>query len=250
MFLRILELYTGILFLTTNRIGVLDEAFMSRTHTQLYYPPLEKEQSLKIWETNLKKLVRRKRETIHVDIDRVLAYASDHYQANADKATRWNGRQIRNACLAAYALAEYESFGEASEDQYVAAFSNSSPVVRLDVTHFQKIDAAMHEFNDYMTTVCGEDFSGLARNRMERDDDYEAPRRYADYHYGQSPPPRQTPMRMGPYSPGESSAPYFPTESPASPFNGGYRDSRWMQRNPSDYQQGPQGPPDQRWRNN
>jgi len=36
VFLRILEYYSGILFLTTNRVGTIDEAFKSRIHVSLY----------------------------------------------------------------------------------------------------------------------------------------------------------------------------------------------------------------------
>ena len=38
VFLRVLEYYAGILFLTTNRIGDFDEAFTSRIHMRLFYP--------------------------------------------------------------------------------------------------------------------------------------------------------------------------------------------------------------------
>lgn len=43
VFLRVLEYYNGLLFLTTNRVGTIDEAFKSRIHLSLYYvsiPPL------------------------------------------------------------------------------------------------------------------------------------------------------------------------------------------------------------------
>lgn len=40
VFLRVLEYFTGMLFLTTNRVGAFDEAFKSRIHISLYYPPL------------------------------------------------------------------------------------------------------------------------------------------------------------------------------------------------------------------
>jgi len=178
VFLRILELYTGILFLTTNRIGVLDEAFMSRIHTQLYYPPLEYEQSMKIWETNLKKLQRRKGTTMNIDIDGILNFAKSHFATNVDKATRWNGRQIRNACQAAAALTEHEAFGM-NDGIHTPDSSFSQPVARLEIRHFQKVDNAMREFHEYMANVCGEDFSGVARMKGERDDDYE-PRRYPE----------------------------------------------------------------------
>lgn len=36
IFLRALEFYSGILFLTTNRVGTIDEAFKSRIHISLY----------------------------------------------------------------------------------------------------------------------------------------------------------------------------------------------------------------------
>ncbi|CEN62310.1 Putative AAA family ATPase [Aspergillus calidoustus] len=39
VFLRVLEYYSGILFLTTNRVGNMGEAFESRIHINLYYPP-------------------------------------------------------------------------------------------------------------------------------------------------------------------------------------------------------------------
>ena len=42
VFLRTLEYYSGILFLTTNRVGALDPAFKSRIHISLYYPNLTK----------------------------------------------------------------------------------------------------------------------------------------------------------------------------------------------------------------
>lgn len=37
VFLRVLEYYNGLLFLTTNRVGAVDEAFKSRIHLSLYY---------------------------------------------------------------------------------------------------------------------------------------------------------------------------------------------------------------------
>jgi hypothetical protein len=37
VFLRVLEYYNGLLFLTTNRVGTIDEAFKSRIHISLYY---------------------------------------------------------------------------------------------------------------------------------------------------------------------------------------------------------------------
>lgn len=38
VFLRSLEYYAGVLFLTTNRVGSIDQAFKSRIHLSVYYP--------------------------------------------------------------------------------------------------------------------------------------------------------------------------------------------------------------------
>ena len=50
VFLRALEYYSGILIMTTTRVGTVDEAFRSRIHLTLYFPPLDRAQFLKIWE--------------------------------------------------------------------------------------------------------------------------------------------------------------------------------------------------------
>lgn len=39
----VLKYYNGILFLTTNRVGTLDEAFKSRVHLSLYYPAVRQD---------------------------------------------------------------------------------------------------------------------------------------------------------------------------------------------------------------
>jgi hypothetical protein len=216
VFLRILELYTGILFLTTNRIGVLDEAFMSRIHTQLYYPPLEFDQSMKIWATNLKKLAKRKRGTMQINEDQILKFAKNHFAQNEGKMTRWNGRQIRNACQAAAALTEHEAFdGCINDGIHTPDPSAIQDVALLEVRHFQKVDNAMREFHEYMTSVCGEDFSGGARMRMERDDSFKTKveredeyeprdRRYQEQRFaGHDPAPLPRSPKPDPYGPEE-----------------------------------------------
>ncbi|KAL3298182.1 P-loop containing nucleoside triphosphate hydrolase protein [Colletotrichum asianum] len=68
-FLRALEYYDGILFLTTNRVGSFDDAFISRIHIQLYYPDFSDEERQKVWKTFINKLVRERGETIRLTID-------------------------------------------------------------------------------------------------------------------------------------------------------------------------------------
>lgn len=51
IFLRMLEYFQGVLFLTTNRLAEIDEAFHSRIHVSLQYPGLNKESRKHIWRT-------------------------------------------------------------------------------------------------------------------------------------------------------------------------------------------------------
>ena len=50
IFLRTLEYYQGILFLTTNRVKNMDDAFHSRIHISLEYPPLDRPARKKVWQ--------------------------------------------------------------------------------------------------------------------------------------------------------------------------------------------------------
>lgn len=53
VFLRKLEYYEGVLFLTTNRVMEFDEAVLSRIHLKIKYPELTKDARRKIWESFL-----------------------------------------------------------------------------------------------------------------------------------------------------------------------------------------------------
>ena len=108
VFLRVLEYYTGILFLTTNRVGAFDMAFKSRIHINLYYPPLTARQTLDIWKMNLDALRERRKDSLSIARPKIIQFAKDHYTSMRKKDMQWNGRQIRNAVQTAVALAEHE----------------------------------------------------------------------------------------------------------------------------------------------
>lgn len=56
IFLRVLEYYEGLLFLTTNRVDNIDAAFQSRIHISMAYPDLTTESRRHIWENFLRGL--------------------------------------------------------------------------------------------------------------------------------------------------------------------------------------------------
>jgi hypothetical protein len=90
-FLRALEFYDGILFLTTNRVGSFDDAFISRVHIQLYYPDFTDEQRQQVWKTFIDKLATDRGDYMRLNID------AKEYLRGADmRALKWNGREIRN----------------------------------------------------------------------------------------------------------------------------------------------------------
>lgn len=54
VFLRVLEYYEGIMFLTTNRVETFDPAFQSRIHISIDYPELSSESRRLVWKNFLK----------------------------------------------------------------------------------------------------------------------------------------------------------------------------------------------------
>lgn len=104
VFLRVLEYYSGILFLTTNRVGIMDQAFRSRIHLSLYYPALGKKASLKVWKLHLemaKNQFKTSRKKLEFDRDEILDFAKEQYQRLKEEETsqRWNGRLVPQSNL-------------------------------------------------------------------------------------------------------------------------------------------------------
>ncbi|KAL8688805.1 MAG: hypothetical protein Q9218_005370 [Villophora microphyllina] len=158
VFLRVLEFYSGILFLTTNKVGHFDEAFKSRIHVKLYYPILDKRATLKIWKMNLERLAKSKK-TMEVEADEIYEYARTHYRELHKKGkTTWNGRQIKNAFQTAIALAEFD----ANQRQ-------GKPVLALE--HFKVVAQAAEDFDDYLYGLHGGTEGDLAKRYMQRDDE-------------------------------------------------------------------------------
>ncbi|KAK1709521.1 hypothetical protein BDP67DRAFT_596724, partial [Colletotrichum lupini] len=61
MLLRTLEYFEGTLFLTTNRVGTIDSAFMSRFHLTLSYEPLSESARRQLWDTWITRACRGQR---------------------------------------------------------------------------------------------------------------------------------------------------------------------------------------------
>ncbi|KAH7150281.1 hypothetical protein B0J13DRAFT_549867 [Dactylonectria estremocensis] len=158
-FLRELENYDGILFLTTNRVGAFDDAFISRVHVQLYYPEFTDEQRQKVWKTFIDKLAREKSDTMRLNID-----AKEYIRGAEMRAVKWNGREIRNAFQTAVALAEYD----AETDEEGKTIVND--------THFRSVVELSKDFKDYLKELHRGDESIRAQRKSERLDTFSTPK--------------------------------------------------------------------------
>ncbi|OJD34408.1 aaa family atpase [Diplodia corticola] len=96
IFLRLLEYFQGILFLTTNRVETFDDAFQSRIHMGLRYEELGHHAKRQIW----RMFLRRVREMETADM---AEFRDEDYNTLARNDL--NGRQIKNAVRTAQALA-------------------------------------------------------------------------------------------------------------------------------------------------
>ncbi|KAF3006106.1 hypothetical protein E8E14_000644 [Neopestalotiopsis sp. 37M] len=94
IFLRELEYYTGIMFLTTNRVATFDDAFKSRIHVPLRYTRLTMKSRRAIWQNFCNRVPGG------TDIDeKGLDQLAQH---------ELNGRQIKNIVKTAESLAAFE----------------------------------------------------------------------------------------------------------------------------------------------
>lgn len=136
VFLRAMEYYRGILFLTTNRVGHFDPAFFSRIHVYIGYRPLDTEGRKRIWLQFFKKLEKERGDICTVRAGAKKYILSDDVLLD----TEWNGREIRNAFQTAVALAEYEADTQGKD-------------IELRQDHFEKVVEMSSQFKVYLNTV-------------------------------------------------------------------------------------------------
>ncbi|KAG8361833.1 hypothetical protein FVEN_g278 [Fusarium venenatum] len=178
VFLRQLEYYSGILFLTTNRVGVIDEAFKSRIHVSLAYPTIRLKETLEIWEGILDRLTRDNHTTkIKVKFDRsaLLTWADRHYRAHEPMNTAWNGRQIRNAFQLAISLGHHDrdrnlAAANMTNAEAVASGEKKWTIVKLTTANFNNIAKTARDFEDYLHATRGDD-SEIAKTLALRHDE-------------------------------------------------------------------------------
>ncbi|KAK2025269.1 P-loop containing nucleoside triphosphate hydrolase protein [Colletotrichum zoysiae] len=164
-FLRKIEYFGGLLFLTTNRVGHIDDAFMSRVHAVIGFDPLDSVRREKIWDSLLLKLNRERKGEIRISngakkflkTPEVLEY------------TDWNGREIRNAFQTAIALADYEAKNASDYDH--------TQEIIVEAEHFKDVMEMNKSFRSYLDSIKDSTASERARSAAWRNDSWNEEKR-------------------------------------------------------------------------
>ncbi|KKP07337.1 ATPase [Trichoderma harzianum] len=146
----------GILILTSNRVGIFDEAFKSRIQLSLRYKSLDRSQRLQIWVNFLKRLEQL--ENDRLDAERrgdkkdgtILGYGVniDEIKARLEELAdeSMNGRQIRNTISTARQLAMYQR-------------------KKLSYEHIQAVIDEANKFDEYLLELN----KGYSADEIQRD---------------------------------------------------------------------------------
>lgn len=110
IFLRVLEYYEGILFLTTNRVGDIDAAFQSRIHVSMFYDELGEVARKSIWKNFLTTITSTPKHHVAP-----IGFRDCDLDELAEQPM--NGREIKNILKIAQLLARHR--GEAIAMRHV-----------------------------------------------------------------------------------------------------------------------------------
>lgn len=119
IFLRHIEYYDGLLFLTTNRPGQIDEAFHSRIHITLGLPDLNFNLQKQVWLIFIRmlKFEGSDKDATKAKKIELLDFVQSKLESLLEKfGYHMNGRQIRNCISAASAIARKKGRDLQAED--------------------------------------------------------------------------------------------------------------------------------------
>jgi ATP-dependent Clp protease ATP-binding subunit ClpA len=141
-----MEYFKGLLFLTTNRVGQIDDAFISRVNVAIGYKPLSADGRVKIWQGFFRKLARERAGKIQIS-----SAAKKWVLERAESGdAQLNGRDIRNALQTAITLAEAET--EEDPD-----FDPQKTAIIVEQSHFARVLDITKKFHEYVKSIRRED---------------------------------------------------------------------------------------------
>ncbi|KAH6886998.1 hypothetical protein B0T10DRAFT_607806 [Thelonectria olida] len=177
MFLDALDNFTGVIFLTTNRVGLIDEAFKVRIHIALAFQPPDEASSMRIWESHLKQQHEHNGIPVTFKVKDILRFARRHVRKSASRGRTWNGRQIRNMLEAAIVFAADESRLTLEAPSGPADDSTASKrlkEIRVRRKHLRIVVGSANAFESYLEECRGSD-TQRASELSIRMDNFEPP---------------------------------------------------------------------------
>jgi hypothetical protein len=151
LFMQLVETHNGLLFLTTNRVGVFDMAFISRIPLKLHFTPFDRQQIKAVLELSLYRIEDRlEKSGVRCLIDRaeVIPFVLEKLTQNSEQLnTKPNGREIMNLCETALILAQDDARQELPGEKTVG--------LRLRSKHFGHSSTLSHRFDEYLGEVKG-----------------------------------------------------------------------------------------------
>jgi len=172
-----MEYYPGILFLTTNRPGALDEALSSRVHISIGFEDLNFDQTLALFRMNIgrsKKIAAERalvpgQPKLDIREDEIEGFARDQLYKSETRPW-WNGRVIRNAFQIAMSLAYVDITNEASHAVTANADDTppAQPTKHFGREQFESVLSIFDAFSTYRHSVFGKTDGELAEVREER----------------------------------------------------------------------------------
>lgn len=174
-FLRALEYYEGILFLTTNRVGAFDDAFVSRIHIQLYYESFGEDERRKVWRTFVNKLSDERGNYIRLN-----AAAKEYIYSKEVCSMKWNGREIRNGKSGITRLVQSRVHANTVDEAFQTAVALSEfdgkkdeeGTILMTDDHFRPVMELSHDFKGYLNELHKRDEEKRAEVHLERLDSY------------------------------------------------------------------------------
>lgn len=124
----------------------------------LHYPALDEVSTAKVFRLNLGLIKSRLQDRVKIEEDEIITAAGKHWREH--KHARWNGRQIRNACQTALALAEFDAQPKGKKYDIK---EKSTGKIHLKLSHLEIVSNAYLEFTEYLKAVHGADAEGRAK---------------------------------------------------------------------------------------
>jgi hypothetical protein len=149
VFLRVLEYFPGMIVLTTNQPGFIDDAFISRLNLCIEYEEMNEDTRKKVWRKFLRKYLKEQENVAGTETKISIMQDVQTYVTSDPEIVKLglNGRDIRNAFDSALKVATHRA--------QKANNGRPCPTIQLEVDDFKQAVENKKAFYDYLNRVEG-----------------------------------------------------------------------------------------------